>query len=144
MEAANKGAAEAGGVSVGLGIELPFETGLNPYVNLGINFRYFFARKTMFVKYAQGFVVLPGGFGTLDELFEALTLVQTRKVTSFPVVLFGTAYWSGLIGWLRETALEQGTISAPDLEMFTVTDDVEEAVAAVVAVGDPVVAERPE
>ena len=96
MEAANKGAAEAGGVSVGLGIELPFETGLNPYVNLGINFRYFFARKTMFVKYAQGFVVLPGGFGTLDELFEALTLVQTRKVTSFPVVLFGTAYWSGL------------------------------------------------
>ena len=135
---------EAGGVSVGLGIELPFETGLNPYVNLGINFRYFFARKTMFVKYAQGFVVLPGGFGTLDELFEALTLVQTRKVTSFPVVLFGTAYWSGLIGWLRETALEQGTISAPDLEMFTVTDDVEEAVAAVVAVGDPVVAERPE
>ena len=106
MEAANKGAAEAGGVSVGLGIELPFESGLNPYVNLGINFRYFFARKTMFVKYAQGFVVLPGGFGTLDELFEALTLVQTRKVTSFPVVLFDSAYWSGLMGWLRETALD--------------------------------------
>ena len=94
MEAANKGAAEAGGVSVGLGIELPFESGLNPYVNLGINFRYFFARKTMFVKYAQGFVVLPGGFGTLDELFEALTLVQTQKVTSFPVVLFDSGYWS--------------------------------------------------
>ena len=94
MEAANKGAAEAGGVSVGLGIELPFEPGLNPYVNLGINFRYFFARKTMFVKYAQGFVVMPGGFGTLDELFEALTLVQTRKVTSFPVVLFDRSYWA--------------------------------------------------
>jgi hypothetical protein len=144
MEAANKGAAEAGGVSVGLGIELPFETGLNPYVNLGINFRYFFARKTMFVKYSQGFVVLPGGFGTLDELFEALTLVQTRKVTSFPVVLFGTAYWTGLLGWLRETALEQGTISGPDLEMFVVTDDVDEAVAAVVASPGPVTAERPE
>ena len=95
MEAANKGAADAGGVSVGLGIELPFESGLNPYVNLGINFRYFFARKTMFVKYSQGFVVMPGGFGTLDELFEALTLVQTRKVTSFPVVLFDRSYWSG-------------------------------------------------
>ena len=144
MEAANKGAAEAGGVSVGLGIELPFETGLNPYVNLGINFRYFFARKTMFVKYAQGFVVLPGGFGTLDELFEALTLVQTRKVTSFPVVLFGSRYWAGLVGWLREAALVQGAISAPDLDMFTVTDDVEEAVAAVVGSGPPVAAERPE
>ena len=98
MEAANKGAAEAGGVSVGLGIELPFESGLNAYVNLGINFRYFFARKTMFVKYAQGFVVLPGGFGTLDELFEALTLVQTKKVTSFPVVLYDSAYWGGMLG----------------------------------------------
>ncbi len=144
MEAANKGAAEAGGVSVGLGIELPFETGLNAYVNLGINFRYFFARKTMFVKYAQGFVVLPGGFGTLDELFEALTLVQTRKVTSFPVVLFGSAYWAGLVGWLRETALEHGSISAPDLDMFTVTDDVDEAVATVVASPPSVAAERPE
>jgi uncharacterized protein (TIGR00730 family) len=144
MEAANRGAAEAGGVSVGLGIELPFETGLNPYVNLGINFRYFFARKTMFVKYAQGFVVLPGGFGTLDELFEALTLVQTRKVTTFPVVLFGTAYWGGLVGWLRETALAHGSISAPDLEMFTLTDDVDEAVAAVVTPAPDVDAERPE
>ena len=133
MEAANKGAAEAGGVSVGLGIELPFESGLNPYVNLGINFRYFFARKTMFVKYAQGFVVLPGGFGTLDELFEALTLVQTRKVTSFPVVLFDSAYWSGLIGWLRETALARGSISERDLDMFTVTDDPDEAVARMLA-----------
>src|SRR4051812_37125079 len=103
MEAANKGASSAGGVSVGLGIELPFESGLNPYVNLGINFRYFFARKTMFVKYSQGFVVMPGGFGTLDELFEALTLVQTRKVTSFPVVLFGTGYWRGLLGLVPST-----------------------------------------
>ncbi len=133
MEAANKGAAEAGGVSVGLGIELPFESGLNPYVNLGINFRYFFARKTMFVKYAQGFVVLPGGFGTLDELFEALTLVQTGKVTSFPVVLFGTDYWSGMIDWLRHTALEHGSISPADLEMFTVTDDIDLAVERMLA-----------
>lgn len=144
MEAANKGAAQAGGVSVGLGIELPFEAGLNPYVNLGINFRYFFARKTMFVKYAQGFVVLPGGFGTLDELFEALTLVQTRKVTSFPVVLFGSTYWAGLVGWLRDTALANGTISSPDLDMFTVTDDLDEAVATVVGTPPPVSAERPE
>ena len=144
MEAANKGAAQAGGMSVGLGIELPFETGLNPYVNLGINFRYFFARKTMFVKYAQGFVVLPGGFGTLDELFEALTLVQTRKVTSFPVVLFGSDYWAGLLGWLRDTALTHGSISAPDLDMFTVTDDVDEAVATVVSSPAPPPAERPE
>ena len=129
MAAANQGAAEAGGTSVGLGIELPFESGLNPYVNLGINFRYFFARKTMFVKYAQGFVVMPGGFGTLDELFEALTLVQTRKVTSFPVVLFGSAYWSGLIDWLRSTVLPHGAISAADLQLFTLTDDVDEAVS---------------
>ncbi len=133
MEAANKGAAEAGGVSVGLGIELPFESGLNRYVNLGINFRYFFARKTMFVKYAQGFVVMPGGFGTLDELFEALTLVQTRKVTQFPVVLFDTAYWSGLVGWLQQTALERGCISAADLDMFTLTDDPDEAVSVLLA-----------
>jgi uncharacterized protein (TIGR00730 family) len=129
MEAANKGAAEVGGVSVGLGIELPFESGLNPYVNLGINFRYFFARKTMFVKYAQGFVVLPGGFGTLDELFEALTLVQTQKVTSFPVVLFDSGYWSGLIEWLRSVGFERGTIFPADLETFTITDDADEAVA---------------
>src|ERR671911_877389 len=128
MEAANKGATEAGGVSVGLGIELPFESGLNPYVNLGINFRYFFARKTMFVKYAQGFVVMPGGFGTFDELFEALTLVQTQKVTSFPVVLFDTGYWSGLVDWLAGTVLDRGAIKPTDLNLFTVTDDVGEAV----------------
>jgi hypothetical protein len=128
MEAANKGASEAGGVSVGLGIELPFEAGLNAWVDKGINFRYFFARKTMFVKYAQGFVVLPGGLGTFDELFEALTLVQTQKVTSFPVVLMGTSYWRGLVDWLRDTVLAQGKISESDLEMLVLTDDVDEAV----------------
>src|SRR4029078_13520444 len=102
MEAANKGACEAGGASVALCMEFPSESGLNQWVDKGINFRYFFARKTMFVKYSQGFVVLPGGLGTLDELFEALTLVQTQKVTSFPIVLIGKDYWSGLLGWLRE------------------------------------------
>ena len=134
MEAANYGALDAGGTSVGLGIELPFETGLNQFVDLGVNFRYFFARKTMFVKYAQGFVVLPGGFGTLDELFEALTLVQTGKVTSFPIVLIGSDYWGGLLGWLRETAVGSGMIGAGDLDLLTVTDDVDEAVATIVAV----------
>jgi uncharacterized protein (TIGR00730 family) len=133
MEAANKGAAEAGGVSVGLGIELPFEEGMNDHVNLGVNFRYFFARKTMFVKYSQGFAVLPGGMGTFDELFEAVTLVQTRKVTSFPVVLIGIDYWSGLLAWLRSTVLASGRISASDLEMLQLTDDVEEAVSIMVA-----------
>src|SRR6187431_43326 len=107
MEAANKGACQAEGVSVGLGIELPFESGLNQWVDKGINFRYFFARKTMFVKYSQGFVVLAGGVGTLDELFEALTLVQTHKVTRFPIVLFGTEYWGGLVDWLRHTLIAQ-------------------------------------
>ncbi len=128
MEAANKGARDVGGVSVGLGIELPFEAGLNRYVDVGINFRYFFARKTMFVKYAQGFVVLPGGFGTFDELFEALTLVQTQKVTSFPIILMGSDYWAGLVGWLRDTVLADGKISDPDLDMCTLTDDVDEVV----------------
>ena len=132
MEAANKGAMAAGGHSVGLGIELPFEAGLNDYVDLGVNFRYFFVRKTMFVKYAQGFVVLPGGFGTLDELFEALTLVQTEKVTSFPIVLMGRDYWSGLLDWLRGSALETGTISQADLDLLTVTDDPAEVVEVMV------------
>ena len=132
MEAANKGASEAGGVSVGLGIELPFEAGLNDYVDIGINFRYFFARKTMFVKYAQGFIVLPGGLGTFDELFEALTLVQTRKVTSFPVALVGVDYWQGLLDWLRGTVLAEGKISETDLEMMVLTDDVDEAVELMV------------
>ncbi len=148
MEAANKGASEAGGASIGLGIELPFEAGLNQWVDKGINFRYFFARKTMFVKYAQGFVVLPGGLGTFDELFEALTLVQTQKVTSFPVVLMGVDYWSGLLAWMRDTVLAEGKINARDLDMLTLTDDVEEAVAMMVAArADDVPtpsAERPE
>jgi uncharacterized protein (TIGR00730 family) len=133
MEAANRGASEAGGLSVGLGIELPFEQDLNEWVDVGIAFRYFFVRKTMFVKYAEAFVILPGGFGTLDELFEALTLVQTRKVTRFPVILFGSAYWAGLIDWIRMTMVETGTISPKDLELFTVTDDVAEVVAVVQA-----------
>ena len=129
MEAANKGAQQAGGTSVGLGIELPFEIGLNEWVDVGVNFRYFFARKTMFVKYARGFAVLPGGLGTLDEMFEALTLVQTKKVTSFPVVLIGSDYWAGLLDWLRTTVLADGKINQADLDMLTVTDDVAEAVA---------------
>jgi uncharacterized protein (TIGR00730 family) len=136
MEGANRGACEAGGVSVGLGIELPFEQGMNEWVDIGVDFRYFFARKTMFVKYAQGFVVLPGGFGTFDELFEALVLVQTRKVTSFPVVLLGTAYWSGLIDWLRTVALADGKIAERDLDLFTLTDDPAEAVRLVCRTAD--------
>jgi uncharacterized protein (TIGR00730 family) len=136
MEAANRGACEAGGVSVGLGIELPFEQGMNEWVDVGVNFRYFFARKTMFVKYAQGFVVLPGGFGTLDELFEALVLVQTRKVTSFPVVLLGSAYWVGLVDWLRSTMLSEGNIAERDLDLFQITDDPAEAVRIVVGSDD--------
>ena len=133
LEAANKGASQAGGLSVGLGIELPYEAGLNPWVDKGINFRYFFARKTMFVKYSQGFVVLPGGIGTLDEMFEALTLAQTRKVTRFPIVLIGVDYWSGLLAWMRETMLAEGKITQHDLDMLTLTDDVDEAVALMVA-----------
>jgi uncharacterized protein (TIGR00730 family) len=133
MEAANKGACEAGGMSVGLGIELPFEQELNEWVDVGVLFRYFFVRKTMFVKYAQAFVILPGGFGTLDELFEALTLVQTRKVTRFPVILFGSAYWSGLIDWIRDTMVAQGTVGDADLELLHVTDDIAEAVAMIQA-----------
>jgi uncharacterized protein (TIGR00730 family) len=131
MEAANKGCCEAGGVSVGLGIELPFEQGLNDFVDIGINFRYFFARKMMFVKYAQGFVVFPGGFGTFDELFEALCLVQTGKVTQFPVVLVGASYWSGLVRWLRDTVLEESKIAPADLDIFCVTDDVDEVMDTV-------------
>ncbi|MFC6152602.1 TIGR00730 family Rossman fold protein [Nocardioides yefusunii] len=128
MEAANKGASQAGGVSVGLGIELPFEAGLNSWVDKGINFRYFFARKTMFVKYTQGFVVLPGGVGTLDELFEAVTLVQTGTVTSFPIVLLGVDYWSGLVDWIRDQLLGNGMIGEKDLDLMVLTDDVSEAV----------------
>jgi uncharacterized protein (TIGR00730 family) len=133
MEAVNRGASEGGGVSVGLGIELPWESGLNDWADIGVNFRYFFARKTMFVKYAQGFAVLPGGFGTLDELFEALTLVQTQKVTRFPIVLIGTEYWAGLLAWLRDVSLADGKVSEADLEMLHLTDEVDEAVRLMVA-----------
>jgi hypothetical protein len=136
MEAANRGACEAGGLSVGLGIELPFEQDLNEWVEVGIAFRYFFVRKTMFVKYAQAFVILPGGFGTLDELFEALTLVQTRKVTRFPVILFGTEYWAGLVEWIRTTLAANGTINAADLDLITLTDDVAEVLAVIQAADD--------
>ncbi|MBO1266744.1 TIGR00730 family Rossman fold protein [Arthrobacter cavernae] len=128
MEAANKGAVEGNGVSVGLGIELPFEQGLNRWVDLGINFRYFFARKTMFVKYAQGFVVLPGGLGTLDELFEAMVLVQTRKVTSFPIVLLGVRFWGPMIEWLRETLVAEGMVSEKDLDLIQLVDEPADAV----------------
>src|SRR6516165_8750704 len=128
MEAINKGAAEAGGVSVGLGIELPTEMGLNEYVNVGLEFRYFFVRKTMFIKYSQAFVVLPGGFGTMDELFEALTLVATGKITKFPIVLVGRSYWSGLLGWIKETLLGKGNIGADELALLKVADDAEEVV----------------
>ncbi len=132
MEAVNRGASEAGGISVGLGIELPFEQRLNDWVDVGLNFRYFFARKTMFVKYAQAFVILPGGFGTLDELFEALTLVQTRKVTRFPVILFGTDYWAGLIAWIRSTLIPAGKVNPADLDLLTCTDDVDQTVKLIV------------
>ncbi len=135
MEAANRGASEAGGISVGLGIELPFEQRLNEWVDIGLNFRYFFARKTMFVKYAQAFVVFPGGFGTLDELFESLTLVQTRKVTSFPVILYGSWYWQGLIDWLRSHPLEHEKISPPDLDLLHLCDDVDEIVQVIQEAG---------
>src|SRR3954453_19382399 len=131
MEAANRGASEAGGLSVGLGIELPFEQELNEWVDVGISFRYFFARKTMFVKYAQAFVILPGGFGTLDELFEALTLVQTRKVTRFPVILYGGEYWSGLLDLVRRTMTETRTVGPRDIDLLTVTDDIGEIVRVI-------------
>jgi uncharacterized protein (TIGR00730 family) len=128
MEAANKGAAEAGGVSVGLGIELPMESGLNDYVNVGVEFRYFFVRKTVFIKYSQAFVVLPGGFGTMDELFEAVTLVATGKITKFPIVLVGSAYWGGLIDWLKQTMLAEGKIGTDELSLIHIADDPAEVV----------------
>jgi uncharacterized protein (TIGR00730 family) len=132
MEAANKGAREAGVTSVGCNIELPFEQHLNPYVDVAINFRYFFVRKTMFVKYAEAFVIFPGGFGTLDELFEALTLIQTGKVRDFPVILFGTEYWKGLIDWMRGTLLAERKISPDDVHLLSVTDSPEEVVRIIV------------
>ena len=123
MEAANRGARDAGALSVGLNIELPFEQGGNPYCDICLEFHYFFARKIMFVRYASGFVVFPGGFGTMDELWEALTLIQTGKVTEFPVILVGSGYWQGLLDWMRERMLADGYISPGDTELFTVTDD---------------------
>ncbi|RNL78201.1 LOG family protein [Halostreptopolyspora alba] len=128
MEAANKGAQLAGGTSIGLGIELPFEQALNDYIDVGVTFRYFFVRKTMFVKYSQAFVVLPGGFGTLDELFEAITLVQTGKVTRFPVVLVGSDFWGGLVDWIHATLREEGVISPEDPDLIRLTDDPDEVV----------------
>src|SRR5690606_924658 len=138
MEAANKGARSGKGKSAGIGIRLPFETGLNQYVDYdySINFDYFFARKVMFVKYAQGFIVLPGGMGTLDELFEALTLIQTHKTGRFPIVLVGTAFWSGLIDWLRETVLKEGNISEIDFDLYRLVDTPEEAVGHIKAFYD--------
>jgi uncharacterized protein (TIGR00730 family) len=136
MEAVNKGALEAGGTSVGLGIELPFESKVNDYVNVPLEFRYFFVRKTMFVKYAQGYVVLPGGVGTLDELFEAMTLSQTRKITQFPIILMGVKEWSGLKDWMRESMLADKRIGQTDLDMMVLTDDVDEAVRILVEARD--------
>lgn len=136
MEAANKGAQEAGGLSVGLGIELPFEQQLNDHIDIGMTFRYFFARKTCFLKYSQGFVTFPGGYGTLDELFEALTLIQTQKVTNFPLVLFGREFWGGLLEWVRGTLAVTGKISPQDLDLVHVTDDVEQVVAILLAAAE--------
>ena len=136
MEAANKGARDAGGQSIGLGIELPFEDRLNDYVTFGLNFRYFFVRKTMFVKYTQGYVVMPGGLGTLDELFEAMTLVQTRKITQFPIVLMGVEHWRGLLDWMRDSILADRRIGEADIDMLTLTDDVDEVVELMVKARD--------
>ncbi|HXM58954.1 MAG TPA: TIGR00730 family Rossman fold protein [Candidatus Dormibacteraeota bacterium] len=141
MEAANRGCLEAGGLSVGCNIELPNEQAFNDYVEVGVEFRHFFVRKTMFVKYAQGFVIFPGGYGTLDELFEALTLSQTGKIEHFPIVLFGCAYWNGLLDWMRRNALELGMVAAEDLALVSVTDDPDEA--ADVATSARVPAGRP-
>jgi len=127
MEAANRGAQETGGISVGLNIQLPFEQATNPYVTLPLSFNYFFARKMMFVKYAEAFVVFPGGFGTLDELFESLTLIQTGKLKHFPVILLGTAYWSGMVDWMKQAMLEEHHINPEDLELFSCTDSIAEA-----------------
>jgi uncharacterized protein (TIGR00730 family) len=131
MEAANRGAHEAGGLSVGFNIDLPHEQHHNPYLDIGVTFRHFYARKTMLVKAAEGFVMFPGGFGTLDELFEALTLIQTGKVLDFPVVLFGRDHWEGLLGWIRDRLLAEGFINAEDIDLLYVTDDPEEAVETI-------------
>jgi uncharacterized protein (TIGR00730 family) len=132
MEAANRGALEAGGLSIGCNIELPFEQKSNDYLTKSLKFKYFFVRKMMFVKYSLGFIIFPGGFGTLDELFEALTLIQTRKIRNFPVVLFGSAYWAGLLGWIRDFAMTQGKVTEQDLKLLHVTDSPAEVVQIVV------------
>jgi uncharacterized protein (TIGR00730 family) len=131
MEAANRGCKEGGGVSVGFNIELPHEQSANPYLDISLTFSHFYARKTMFVKAAEGFVVFPGGFGTADELFESLTLIQTGKIRHFPVVLFERAFWEPMLAWVREQALPLGMVSPDDLELLTVTDDIDEAVQQV-------------
>ena len=132
MEAANRGAFEAGGLSIGCNIELPFEQSSNPYLTRSLKFKYFFVRKTMFVKYSTAFIIFPGGFGTLDELFESLTLIQTRKIKNFPVVLFGSAYWGGMLDWVKGLMLSQGKIAESDLRLLHVTDSAAEAVEIVV------------
>lgn len=143
MEAANRGCKEGGGLSVGFNIDLPHEQGINPYVDLGMTFKHFYARKTMFVKAAEGFVIFPGGFGTMDELFESLTLIQTDKVRDFPVVLFGSAYWEGLLEWMRAHLLADGLISPEDVALLHVTDDPAEAVRLVVESFDQRLAPSP-
>jgi uncharacterized protein (TIGR00730 family) len=143
MEAANRGCQEGGGFSVGFNIELPHEQGANPYLDLSLTFQHFYVRKTMFVKPAEGFVIFPGGFGTLDELFEALTLIQTGKVLDFPVVLFGSDYWRGLLGWVQERLLAEGMISAEDEELLVLTDEPAEAVSIVVTCYERRCAELP-
>src|SRR6266536_4761383 len=126
MEAANKGAQEGGNISIGCNIELPFEQKPNPYLDITLDFRFFFVRKTMFVKYAEAFVIFPGGFGTMDELFEALTLIQTKKVSNFPVILYGSKYWEGLLNWIRETMLAEEKVSVDDVTLLRISDDPEE------------------
>jgi len=133
MEAANRGCREGEGLSVGFNIELPHEQGANPYIDVLLTFRHFYARKTMFVKAAEGFIVFPGGFGTADELFESLTLIQTGKIRNFPVVLIGHDYWDGLIAWMRDVQIPAGAISQADVDLLRVTDDLEEAVAIITA-----------
>lgn len=132
MEAANRGAFEAGGLSVGCNIELPFEQGSNPYLTKGLKFKYFFVRKMMFVKYSLGFIIFPGGFGTLDELFEALTLIQTKKIRNFPVVLFGSDYWAGMLDWIRDLAMKEGKVTEQDLKLLHLTDSPSEVVKIII------------
>jgi len=143
MAAANEGARDVGALSIGLAIDLPFDEPENPWIDRPLHFHYFFTRKVMFVRYASAFVVFPGGFGTLDELFEALTLIQTRKIRTFPLVLVGSAYWTPLLAWLREHVLREGKISASDLDLFTIVDDAEDVVRIVTEATERRTARRP-